>query len=145
MFSVTYLLNGKTRRKSYQTETAALRSIWKWLKKNHRQANTRAIFYASNTEPSVYDHFAQLPFEEAVTTPFYSSPKWLKLRYQAFELYGNRCACCGATPETGATLEVDHIKPRSSHPELALDIENLQILCRNCNLGKLNNYQTQWR
>jgi len=30
---------------------------------------------------------------------------------------------------------VDHVKPRAN-PELELDIDNLQILCRDCNLVK---------
>ena len=33
-------------------------------------------------------------------------------------------------------LEVDHVKPRKNYPELELDIDNLQILCRDCNLRK---------
>ncbi|MFC6439812.1 HNH endonuclease [Bowmanella sp. JS7-9] len=35
-------------------------------------------------------------------------------------------------------LHVDHVKPRAKFPELALDINNLQILCETCNLGKLH-------
>lgn len=76
---------------------------------------------------------------------FYSSRAWKILRYQAFERYGNRCACCGATPSDGLVMHVDHIKPRSKHPELALDIENLQILCEDCNVGKINQWDTDWR
>ena len=76
---------------------------------------------------------------------FYSSRAWKILRYQAFERYGNRCACCGATPSDGLVMHVDHIKPRSKNPELALDIENLQILCEDCNVGKINQWDTNWR
>ncbi len=76
---------------------------------------------------------------------FYSSLEWKKLRYEAFKLYGNRCMACGATPSADAVLNVDHIKPRSKHPELALDIRNLQILCAKCNWGKLDKDQTDWR
>ena len=52
-----------------------------------------------------------------------------------FAKYGNRCMCCGAGPEEGR-LEVDHIYPRSTHPHLENDPDNLQILCRKCNVGK---------
>ncbi len=76
---------------------------------------------------------------------FYSSRAWKILRYQAFESYGNRCQCCGARPEDDITLHVDHIKPKSTHPELALDINNLQILCEDCNVGKINQWDTDWR
>jgi 5-methylcytosine-specific restriction endonuclease McrA len=76
---------------------------------------------------------------------FYSSRAWKILRYQAFEKYGNRCQCCGATIDDGITLHVDHIKPRSKYPELALDLNNLQILCKDCNIGKINQWDTDWR
>ena len=68
---------------------------------------------------------------------FYTSREWRELRYKALNKYGKRCSCCGATPET-AILHVDHIKPRSTHPDLELDIDNLQVLCEDCNLGKSN-------
>lgn len=76
---------------------------------------------------------------------FYSSRAWKILRYQAFEKYGNRCQCCGGRPSDGLTMHVDHVKPRSTHPELALDINNLQVLCEDCNVGKINQWDTHWK
>lgn len=75
---------------------------------------------------------------------FLDSRAWKILRYQAFEKYGNRCQCCGATPADGVKMHVDHIKPKSTHPELALDLNNLQILCEDCNVGKINQWDTDW-
>ena len=72
----------------------------------------------------------------AKSAQFFESPEWRDIRYKALLKYGRRCACCGATPETGVILQVDHIKPRSKFPHLALNIDNLQILCKDCNLGK---------
>ena len=76
---------------------------------------------------------------------FLSSFEWRKLRMQALKLYGPKCMCCGATPATGAVMNVDHIKPRKLFPQLALEINNLQILCHECNHGKGNWDQTDWR
>lgn len=76
---------------------------------------------------------------------FLASFEWRKLRMVALKKYGARCMCCGATPATGAVMNVDHIKPRKTHPDLALDIKNLQILCNVCNHGKGNWDQTDWR
>lgn len=76
---------------------------------------------------------------------FLSSFAWRKLRMEALKKYGPRCMCCGATPATGAVMNVDHIKPRKLFPALALDINNLQILCHECNHGKGNWDQTDWR
>lgn len=68
---------------------------------------------------------------------FYKSKEWRELRYQALKLHGNQCLCCGNRPPF-TILHVDHIKPRSKYPHLALDINNLQVLCKECNLGKSN-------
>lgn len=76
---------------------------------------------------------------------FYASTLWRQLRYKVLVAHGRRCVCCGASPETGAVLHVDHIKPRSTHPELALDITNMQVLCEVCNLGKSNLDDTDFR
>jgi 5-methylcytosine-specific restriction endonuclease McrA len=76
---------------------------------------------------------------------FLSSYEWRKVRMQALRKYGARCQCCGASPADGAVMNVDHIKPRKLFPHLALDLDNLQILCHECNHGKGNWDQTDWR
>jgi hypothetical protein len=76
---------------------------------------------------------------------FLSSYAWRRLRMEALRKHGARCQCCGASPSTGAVMNVDHIKPRKLFPDLALDIENLQVLCHDCNHGKGNWDQTDWR
>jgi hypothetical protein len=76
---------------------------------------------------------------------FYLSTEWLDIRYQALKRYGGACQCCGATGTTDNPLHVDHIKPRSRFPELALDITNLQVLCMMCNRGKGAADSTDWR
>lgn len=141
MYSVTYQALGKTNRRNYQTESRAIRSIWKWLQCN----SGTAILYVPEEEPRVIDDWRELTFEKPVEVDFYQSTKWLQLRIKAFEKYGNRCSCCGASPDTGAILHVDHIKPRSLCPELALVLNNLQILCKQCNVGKSNLSEKKWR
>lgn len=76
---------------------------------------------------------------------FYESDEWRALRYQALKVYGRKCSVCGATPESGKIMHVDHIKPRSRFPELALLLENLQVLCEDCNIGKSNKDTIKWR
>ena len=76
---------------------------------------------------------------------FYASPEWRSLRYKVLELYGNKCAACGRSPKNGVVIHVDHILPRSIYPEHALNISNLQVLCDQCNLGKSNLYEKDWR
>ncbi|NTU49425.1 MAG: HNH endonuclease [Desulfobulbaceae bacterium] len=76
---------------------------------------------------------------------FYDSDEWKALRYKAFAQYGNKCQACGRSPKDGIVLHVDHIKPRFKYPELALSIDNVQILCADCNLGKSNKYEIDHR
>lgn len=73
---------------------------------------------------------------------FYDSREWQQARYKAIKLYGRKCMAC-ATVE--GEMHVDHIKPRSKYPQLQLEISNLQILCRACNLGKSAWDETDWR
>jgi len=78
---------------------------------------------------------------------FYSTWEWKKIRYETMKRFEHRCQCCGWQPSDTpyGRLVVDHIKPRSKHPELALDINNLQVLCNDCNMGKSNIYEDDFR
>lgn len=76
---------------------------------------------------------------------FYDSREWLSLRYEALRASAGRCTCCGARASATNPLHVDHIKPRSKFPALSLVLSNLQVLCKNCNLGKGNTDDTDWR
>ena len=87
----------------------------------------------------------QLQKPNVVTDDFLKSYQWRKLRLVALELHGKKCLCCGASPATGAVMHVDHIKPRRLYPELSLDINNLQVLCEECNHGKGNWCETDFR
>ena len=53
---------------------------------------------------------------------------------------------CGRSKKIhGIVIHVDHIKPRSIYPDLALTYDNLQLLCEDCNLGKGNKCEIDWR
>lgn len=67
---------------------------------------------------------------------FYSSPEWNALRQQVVAEEGTRCKDCRREIEMKSDITVDHILPRSKHPELALTRSNLQVLCRGCNARK---------
>ncbi len=72
------------------------------------------------------------------TEIFYRSPEWLKLREMVIEEDGQVCAMCRKRILEKHDVTVDHIKPRSKYPELALVRNNLHILCRSCNSRKGN-------
>lgn len=74
---------------------------------------------------------------------FLRSNEWLAIRDKTFVRYGRVCMKCKTN--AGINACVDHIKPRRFYPELALDPENLQILCRTCNKRKGNKHATDYR
>ncbi len=61
------------------------------------------------------------------------SARWKSLRMAVLERDGFACRLCG-TPR--GRLEVDHIKPVRTHPELSFDPSNLQSLCPQCHTRK---------
>lgn len=75
----------------------------------------------------IYDETQRDP----VAKKFYNSAAWRKLR--KLKLAQNPvCEQC----QRRLAREVDHVKPRAQHPELALDITNLQSLCTPCHSRK---------
>lgn len=62
----------------------------------------------------------------------YGTKRWKSVRHLAKRRDGWKCVQCGAA----GRLEVDHIKPVRSHPELAYDLGNLQSLCPPCHTRK---------
>ena len=84
-----------------------------------------------------------IPFEQ--TDDFLRTYEWRRIRMVVLKRDKAICACCNATRESGLRMHVDHIKPRKLFPHLALDVNNLQILCEVCNHGKGNWDMTDWR
>lgn len=58
--------------------------------------------------------------------------RWKALRAEILERDSYRCRSCGC----GGRLEVDHIQPVRTHPELSYDPANLQALCPSCHTRK---------
>jgi 5-methylcytosine-specific restriction endonuclease McrA len=87
------------------------------------------------------------PYIDPNSDEFLQSYQWRTLRFDVIAKYGNACQCCGATPNAkqGIAINVDHIYPRRTHPHLALDMSNLQILCNVCNHGKSNRHAIDFR
>lgn len=89
-------------------------------------------------------------FKKRKKDNFYRSEEWKELRYRKLR-ETQYCECCGKGKgdklESGqrVKLTVDHIKCRSQYPELALEYNNLQVLCQECNTGKSNKFQDDFR
>jgi 5-methylcytosine-specific restriction endonuclease McrA len=61
--------------------------------------------------------------------PFYSTPAWKALRREALRRDGHCCVICRKDVSGWKQSRVDHIKPRKTHPHLALDLANTRTLC----------------
>ena len=61
---------------------------------------------------------------------FYRSPEWRAIRAEVLA-ESDACDECGDHAN-----QVDHIRPRWKHPELALDRSNLRPICWPCNRRK---------
>jgi 5-methylcytosine-specific restriction endonuclease McrA len=91
-----------------------------------------------------------IPFREGAVSQkainaFYDSWDWKHTRYDFLKDKKRRCQCCGATPDDGPRIVVDHIKPIRHFWSLRLDPTNLQMLCDDCNRGKGSRDTTDWR
>ena len=107
-------------------------------------ANARAGQVAMmNTSDTVYSPPPK-PLLDAKT--FYASREWQTVRYGALKKADGCCTLCGRSKrQHNVVLHVDHIKPRSLYPMLELDPSNLQVLCEDCNIGKSNKCDRDWR
>lgn len=97
------------------------------------------------------DDFLIVPPPVDIKEAFYKSWDWRTLRMQALKKHGARCQCCGATKDSvdisgnQVRIVVDHIQPLAKRWDLRLDLDNLQILCDECNMGKGAWDRTDWR
>jgi 5-methylcytosine-specific restriction endonuclease McrA len=71
-----------------------------------------------------------------------TDPVRADVRYRVLAAAKGRCALCGVH-SSERRIEVDHIVPRSRGG--TSDISNLQALCDECNRGKSNTDQTDFR
>ena len=67
---------------------------------------------------------------------FYSSSEWRAKRLEILEREHFECRFCKedgrVTTLDHSILEVDHIEELKDRPDLALDSDNLRVLCKDC-------------
>lgn len=83
-------------------------------------------------KPLAQPHYQQQPvkIEKAFQG---TSNDWRYLRKKVFKIQGDRCLKCG---KKTSRMHIDHIKPKSRYPHLEYKIDNLQVLCQDCNREK---------
>jgi hypothetical protein len=93
--------------------------------------NALREFVAWANDEGVVSEPSEPPAPKSRKTP--RNVNW-RLRAQVLMRDGAKCKLCGASPIDGIKLHVDHIHPWSKGGETIID--NLQILCDVCNIGK---------
>jgi hypothetical protein len=119
------------------------KEVWHWLA--HEMARQKG---QTVTLPTPKKARLDKPGKTRKTASFdfYRSDAWRALRFLALKASNGCCCLCGrSNRQHGVILHVDHIKPRSRYPALALTLSNLQVLCEDCNMGKGNRDDTDWR
>jgi|CXWL01.1.fsa_nt_gi 5-methylcytosine-specific restriction endonuclease McrA len=99
--------------------------------------------------PDVIKQITKTPYSHKLLgkkqySDFYKTNEWRQLRYLALKNSCASCQCCGKKSSKDTVIHVDHIKPRSRYPELELCLDNLQVLCDDCNIGKGDWDETSW-
>lgn len=122
-----------------------LKGFWKPQKGDVTERRTELSYVKKKLKARRKSKGTNLPAKRPSEDGFYKSLEWRSLRYLVLKNCGGRCMCCGNRPSGGIVLHVDHIKPRKTHPHLALALDNLQVLCSDCNIGKGGWDSTDWR
>ncbi|GEA09168.1 hypothetical protein KUL42_39290 [Alteromonas sp. KUL42] len=138
MHHVTFRAGSKTTRKKYKKESGALNATSKFLKTHENTPISVVTIFSPHQSVRVFRCHSELEEGNSQSIPFYSTKRWLALRFKAIEKYGPHCMCCNRSANDGVRIDVDHVYPRSKFPELEHELANLQILCNLCNIGKSN-------
>jgi hypothetical protein len=118
------------------------KEVWRWLA--HEMARQRGQEVTLPTPKIRLDKPKKA--RKATALDFYRGDAWRALRFLALKASNGCCCLCGRSNRNhGVILHVDHIKPRSRFPALELTLSNLQVLCEDCNMGKGNRDDTDWR
>jgi hypothetical protein len=116
---------------------AALIAAWAGLKKAATVlAGPRDQSVAEIADRLLRNDLSRVEAEQLEYLRFYTTPEWRAVRAFVIRRDGRLCRRCSRLIAETRDLTVDHVKPRSRFPELALDVANLQILCRSCNASK---------
>jgi HNH endonuclease len=125
-----------------------------WIKNNpekvkaNKEAHYLRVVKKHGVDVSMEEYYARIADEakrdktaSRPVDPFLHSEPWKELRQRVLNQYGHACMRCGSRHK----IQVDHIKPRSKYPHLALEFSNLQVLCGSCNWDKLARYEKDFR
>lgn len=133
----------KSQNGGYTKETLALLGVSWPPKRGWKKALLKKVKVHNRKKARRLKAKSQKPVDRYAA--FYKSADWRRVRYDVLRNNDGRCELCGVSKHDGARLNVDHIKPLRLHWQLRLNPANLQVLCGQCNHGKGNRDDTDWR
>jgi len=112
---------------------------WRYFDRRHaKPVDSEIATHRRSIYPVLLE---ELKLERMEYERFYASPEWritrekfLRTRRKSNGYYV--CDICQGTIWQDRDVTVDHFKPRSKFPDLALDITNLRVAHRRCNSSK---------
>lgn len=68
--------------------------------------------------------------------------RWSLLKKHLYKIYPYKCMKC---KKTNCEIHADHVLPKSKHSNCKYKLDNLQVLCKNCNYEKSNKNKIDYR
>jgi hypothetical protein len=112
----------------------ALAAFVEWANAEEQDGPQTGSDSSKTTEPVAQQHLEKLAKARLAPEDRHEVPLRLKWKVHLRDRF--RCLACGKSPANDITVELhaDHILPWADGGKTV--VENLQTLCRNCNLGK---------
>lgn len=110
-----------------------------WQLHTAMQASDRSLQTLKQRAAQLKDHFDPVAVARRDFNNWTKSSAGKAFKAGLFEQQQGRCVgaeCKARSPLGSEYLEIDHIQPLSKYPQLALDPQNLQLLCGPCNKKK---------
>lgn len=100
------------------------------------QDNEHAWLEALKSAISTYGSYSSIPEKEK--SQLISHYRHDAIKDSLFLSSFEKCAFCECKPAEGGNIEVEHFLPKSIHPNLTFEWNNLLPSCRKCNGSKLD-------
>lgn len=68
--------------------------------------------------------------------------RWSLLKKHLYKIYPYKCMKCR---KSNCEMHADHVLPKSKHSSHTYKLDNLQVLCKECNLEKSNKSKADYR
>jgi hypothetical protein len=108
-----------------------IKFLYQTLKLSPKQISAK-LSVPINTVYKIISKVKRDSYGKTSETLIYKTSKYKEWRALVLARDNHKCLNCGFSGNKDNPLQVDHIKPRSLYPELALTVSNGRTLCLRC-------------